>query len=467
MSHGNLPVPNAGHETPALPIRRVFIDCTSTVGRDWNTGIQRVVRNIVNSAPHIGAELGLECHGVAFNDAAGFKVIDHLPSPSANAPASTPEGLTRGQTLRATLKAGLASLNLLPAMRSIRQALYRAKYLALFPVRRMSPRGIHFGPGDVLLLIDSFWDDDFPWHDVWHARSRGAVVGVLVYDLITIRFPQWSPAIVRLQFKRWWNRVRGVADFLVAISKSVLGDIDAVEGARHPREASPATRLRGAFRLGAELDGTVHGGPVRREMTAVFGNAGRSTTYLMVGMISPRKNHVLAIDAFDRLWAEGAEVKLVLLGQNGWDCDELITRLRGHPQFGNRLFWFQDARDQELDYGYRHAAGLVTTSCAEGFNLPIVEALRQGCPVLASDLPVHREVGGAYAAFFPSGDAQVLADLISRHQSQGALPGVKSSADFHWPDWTESCRELLEVVRELSCAKAFGSGSSRRFERAA
>jgi glycosyltransferase involved in cell wall biosynthesis len=400
-------------------IRRIFIDCTATVGRDWKTGIQRVVRNIVNASPRVGAGMGLECLGVAFSNTGGFVVVDHLSARPTTAPVETPTGPTRVGTTRAKLKAGLDRWNLLGAMRSIRQAVRRAKCLSLFPVRRMSPNGVHFSSGDVLLLVDSFWDDDFPWHDVWHARARGARVGVLVHDLICLSHPQWSPAIVRRQFSRWWKRVAATADFLVAGSKSVLADIEAVNALPGTAKTAPVTPLRGAFRFGTELDGTRTGEQVRDEIAAACADAGRTNTYLLVGTISPRKNHVLALDAFERLWDQGGDARLAILGQAGWDCTALVERVRRHPQLGKSLFWFQDAGDQELDYCYRHAAGLITTSSAEGFNLPIIEALHRGCPVLASDLPVHREVGGKYAAYFPPHDSQSLAQLILRHQADG------------------------------------------------
>jgi hypothetical protein len=73
-----------------------------------------------------------------------------------------------------------------------------------------------------------------------------------------------------------------------------------------------------------------------------------------------------------------------------------------------------------------------------------------GCPVMASDVPVHREVGGEFAAYFPSGDAAALAAIIARQQKTGLLQGVRPVDQFRWPDWTESCRELLCQVLELA-----------------
>jgi O-antigen biosynthesis alpha-1,2-rhamnosyltransferase len=170
----------------------------------------------------------------------------------------------------------------------------------------------------------------------------------------------------------------------------------------------------------------------------------------MVSALSPRKNHTIALDAFDLLWDEGVDIRLVIAGDYGWNCDALVDRIRRHPQNGKRLFWLEQVRDYELETCYRLSQALITPSLAEGFNLPIVEALSKGCPVLASDLPVHREVGGEFAAYFPVADATALARLIAEHLRTGSFPGVKPPDDFRWPDWSEGCRDLLEQVIALA-----------------
>jgi hypothetical protein len=101
--------------------------------------------------------------------------------------------------------------------------------------------------------------------------------------------------------------------------------------------------------------------------------------------------------------------------------------------------------DRELAHCYRRAAALVTCSRAEGFNLPIVEALHQGCPVWASDLPVHREVGGNFARYFSLADPAGLAELW-RGAATGENPRPRG---FTWPDWQDSCRLLLRQIDQL------------------
>lgn len=445
-------LPDSQNGRPA--IRRIFIDCTATCLHDANTGVQRVVRNLVNTSARIGPELGVACQGAAFEKRSGFVALNGLPVPAARRLQPGQKEIPQRFQIRSKLKELLVAANLLGITRSVGQQLEGTLQRALGPVRRMSHRGIDFRPGDVLLLPDDSWNPNFPWRDVVDAQARGAVIGLLLHDLIPVQFPHIVGQSTHILYCHWWNRVRSIADFIISVSRSVQDDIDAVELSRRPDAALRAGARRGFFRLGAELDGVAAGGDVRQQSVTVFGSGPERKTYLMVGMMSPRKNHGLALDAFDRLWEQNADVNLAIAGKYGWDCGSLKDRIHRHSQFGRRLFWIQDAGDRELDYYYRHAAGLITTSCAEGFNLPIVEALHHGCPVLATDVPVHREVGGAYAAFFPTGDAGALAELIVKHQRQRFLEGVKPLADFRWPDWNESCRELLGKVLDLSSGDA-------------
>jgi alpha-1,2-rhamnosyltransferase len=443
-----LNLPDSQNRRPA--IRRIFIDCTATCRHDANTGVQRVVRNLVNTSARIGPELGVACHGAAFEKRSGFVALDGLPVPAAVRSQHGQKEIPNRFQFRSKLKELLVAANLLGIARSVGQQLDGTLQRALCPVRRFSQRGIDFRPGDVLLLPDDSWNPNFPWQDVCDAQACGAMIGLLLHDLIPVQYPQIVGRPTHMLYCRWWDRVRSIADFIISVSRSVQDDIDAVEVSRRPDAALRAGKRRGFFRLGAELDGIAAGEAVRQQSVTIFGSGPERRTYLMVGMMSPRKNHGLALDAFDRLWEQNADVNLAIAGKYGWDCGSLQDRIRRHSQFGRRLFWIQDAGDRQLDYYYRHAAGLITTSCAEGFNLPIVEALQHGCPVLASDVPVHREVGGAYAAFFPTGDAGALAKLVVSHQRQRLLEGVKPPADFHWPDWSESCRELLRKVLDLS-----------------
>ncbi|RPI82511.1 MAG: glycosyltransferase family 1 protein, partial [Planctomycetaceae bacterium] len=297
---------------------------------------------------------------------------------------------------------------------------------------------------------DRSWGQDFPWNEVRRAQSRGALVGVVVYDLIPIEHPEFIEAGLRIPFRDWWNRVERTADFLVTISRSVVDDIARIQRGRPKVERQNRPLPMRAFTLGAKLDGTTADQAIRPELLTLMDSAVPGGVYLMVGTVTSRKGHALALEACERIWAAGGDARLVIAGKNGCAGDALVDRIRQHPRLGERVFWFDDLNDAELSWCFRQASALITASQAEGFNLPIVEALSHGCPVFASDLPVHREVGGEFATYFPAGDPAALARLITDHprqprrQSQTSLPG------FRWPDWNESCESLLKAVLELA-----------------
>ena len=116
----------------------------------------------------------------------------------------------------------------------------------------------------------------------------------------------------------------------------------------------------------------------------------------MVGTIEPRKGHKELLKVFDLLWNEGETVAIVFIGKIGWEVDGLIKEIRKNKMFGNRLFWLDNCSDEFLLEIYKEASGLLVSSLAEGYSLPIVESQNFGMPVFARDIPVFREIGNIY-----------------------------------------------------------------------
>jgi len=317
---------------------------------------------------------------------------------------------------------------------------------------------VNVGLGDLVLLPDTTWGTPEIWESARAAQREGAKVAAVVYDLIPLRFSHFcGPAFVEI-FRGWWDQVRRQADSIACISNSVWEDVrDYV--ANDPSEIADYRPLRGAaFRLGAGLDLNLDPTQTRTELRQLFAGAPFGNPYLMVASFDIRKNHRAVLEAFDCLWASGVPARLVIIARKyrGHPLP-LAEQVEGHPELNRRLFWFYDIEDGELDYCYRRAAALITASYAEGFNLPIVESLSRGRPVLASDIPVHREVAGAHAAYFPANKGQALADLVMRHQRGDLRASLDPLDGFHWPSWFESSRELLDRVVELylaDCARS-------------
>ncbi len=410
---------------------RVFMECTATYQQDWHTGIQRVVRNLVNASQRVGPEMDITCQPIVFDSRRGLIAVDGLPVHGGHSPAdtATPRNVVR------RVKSVLKRVGLLRLAQRADLVRNRVSDWLFASLRSRSDDRLSFEPGDVILMLDSTWKSPY-WSELAAARRQGAQVGFLIHDVLPLTFPQFYPDHSIEVFRRWWLSACESADFLVCATRAVSQDVMTVL----PPNANPKIAY---FRLGMELDGAQSETPVRSSLIDLF-NAD-SPTYLAVGTLSPRKNVSLLLDAFDELEAETAKAQLVIVGGEGWDAEDLVMRIQSHPQFGKRLFWFDDLHDGELDYCYRHATAMVTASNAEGFNLPIVEALSRRCPVVASDVPVHREVGGRWASFFPANNAAVLARVLADPQT---IDGLRSElADYNWPDWQASCEELLNAVR--------------------
>lgn len=141
---------------------------------------------------------------------------------------------------------------------------------------------------------------------------------------------------------------------------------------------------------------------------AILTSLGSRPFLLHVGSCIPRKRIDILLDTFARLRQTMPELWLVKVGGE-WTTDQRgqIERLGLADHIKHTVFLSRPA----LACLYRRANLVVMTSDAEGFGLPVIEALACGSPVLVSDLPVFRDVAGAAARFAPPGDAVAFAKI--------------------------------------------------------
>ena len=299
-----------------------------------------------------------------------------------------------------------------------------------------------FRRNDVLLLADATWAVPGWTSAVLRARSQGGRVVPVIYDLLTWSHPQFFAPLFSAQFKRWLIEIIPLADACVCISHATadaLQEFAAAEGL-----ASVLPRV-GVFPLGTKL--TPAASEPRTEVAAIFARADRP--FLMVGTIEPRKNHALVLDAFERFWVAGGTAALVVIGRRGWQCEATLRRFTALAAAGRPFTHIGDATDADLHYAYRHARCLIFPSVAEGFGLPIVEALAQGLPAIASDIPVHREVGGDLATYIPLGDPDHLAGLLRSIEDGSTVLTAPAPGSVHLPTWAESAAALQAEIDRL------------------
>lgn len=401
---------------------RVFIEGTSTFVDREVGGIHRVVRRIIDEMRALHGEFDIE-----------------------SVPVVLSGGRFRGAG--ALVENSLVSTRIAGLVRACGHAAGRL----------MASDSIAWKDADLLLLLDASWGKRL-WPAVRKAKERGVAVGVMVHDLIPIHYPQFFPAKLPKMFRKWLDGAIEHADFFIGNSQSTIHDVQQYVRQNCVHGQRVCTRYD-TFSLGADLPNTGCNATVREAIRSFF--AGSTNPYLMVSTIDPRKNHAYLLDAFDRVWQESPGTRLCIVGKIGWQCDDVVSRIRKHPQFGRSLMMFNDASDTDLQFCYRHAKAFVFPSIVEGFGLPLVEALNHGLRVLAGDTPIHREVGKEHCQYFDLNDAHSLVTQIlnmERMTRQDSLP----RSCFRAVTWQESCRELLTKCLLMAGIER-ASGNSARF----
>lgn len=374
--------------------KKLLVDVSELYFRDAKTGIQRVVKRIINEFQR-GEGVDYQVIPVFGVTGKGYRVASGYPGSSAY----------------------VASLSECP---------------------------IEYSAGDVFLGLD-LSAHLFPEFDGELERMRRAGVSIhfVVYDLIPLLHSRFAYPGIDGAFSNWMRSISQYADGVVAISAAVAADVKVWLQQHGGGAVMPSISH---FHLGADIEEAAQSQSSSSLEKAFLVQLGAVPTFLMVGTLEPRKGHQQILAAFDVLWAQGVEVNLVLVGKEGWAVEQLVQDLRAHPQLGKRLFWLQGLSDADLTELYSASCALIAASEAEGFGLPLIEAAQHKLPIIARDIPVFREVAGEYAFYFQGGLPDDLAQAMKQWLElfeKGAQP---LSDEMPWLHWSESAAVLKRLV---------------------
>jgi glycosyltransferase involved in cell wall biosynthesis len=164
---------------------------------------------------------------------------------------------------------------------------------------------------------------------------------------------------------------------------------------------------------------------------------------LHVGSSAPRKRLDVLFEVFARVRRRFPELRLVQ--QGGALTPELQAQVEA---LGLREVLVQPPRQERAGLAalYRHARLVLLTSDAEGFGLPVVEALACAAPVVASDISPFREVGGEAVTLCPRGDVEAWSAAVIRlleHPEEAPSPEVRRAVAqrYSWKAHAETVRD--------------------------
>lgn len=294
---------------------------------------------------------------------------------------------------------------------------------------------------DIFLMLDSScWNNNI-WDQIKRIKYSGAVIIGVTYDLIPILYPQFVVDDLSKVFCNFYSFALKYFDGFIAISDTVKNDlINYIKLQNLDKNKYKFDH----FVLGADLKKNIFNEEnIRSSVKTMFDS---SPVYLIVSTIEPRKNHQLLLDVFDKLWFENLDVKLCIVGRIGWKVEELIQRIKKHKRFNKKLFMFNDLNDDELIFCYKKSKSLVFPSFTEGFGLPIVESLYFGLPVLASDIPIHREIGSDLIDYFNLDNENDLLVKIKNDLLVKRDINVKNIQVF---SWEQSAYQLFDKTIDI------------------
>ncbi len=269
--------------------------------------------------------------------------------------------------------------------------------------------------------------------------AMGSVVSV--YDMIHEKHPDLVRDPETLQAKA---RVIRRADMLVALSAQTRDDLVNILGVDPARVKVVYPGLASGF---AAPEAFVSAEEIRQS----FGIMGEY--WVHVGCRSSYKNFTTLLNAFVRvahktdafLLVVGGEPDLqdnekLFLDQHG--CSERVRLVSGVP-------------DNVLGAIYAHSMGLISCSLAEGFGLPLLEAMACGAPVVASDIPVFHEVLGDAGLYFDPADSEMLACRLTESVDPAIRAECRRKGTQRVPlfSWEKAAREYAMIYHEVASRK--------------
>ncbi len=279
--------------------------------------------------------------------------------------------------------------------------------------------------------------------DVVHApsvavppRSRAPLV-VTAHDAAPLVFPETYPRRGRRFHAQGLAAAAKRADLVITVSHAAAEELAAYTGI-------PPERVR-VVPNGVGLDVATDA-----EVLAVGRRLGiDDAPYVFwVGSLEPRKNVGLLVDAFAR-WAATTDLphRLVLAGPAGW-VEDASTVLAPAGALGDRVRTVGRVDDATVRALYRGADLFAFPSRHEGFGIPVLEAMAQGTPVVAADIPPVREVAADSARLLPPDDPDawvdaldaLLHDEVERSRLAGA--GRERAQGYSWTRCAQATRAI-------------------------
>ena len=333
------------------------------------------------------------------------------------------------------------------------------------------------GPGTVLVTLGSAWW--LPRHApaLRALRAAGGRHVAVLHDCGPLVLPDLTGPGLRAEFGRWFSGLPVLADGVIAISHATAAEYrrlmarhlpdwpappvmvvppdgrpaGAINEVEEAPAAPPARRLSGLSMLRAAPAPAAapRHGPGHPDLPD-------EPYVLLVSSLEPRKNHLLALDAWRRLIdrrGAAATPRLVFAGRRAPGDGPVFAALEADPRLAARVTLLHDLDDGALARLYRGCLFTLYPSRHEGWGLPVSESLFHGRVPVVPEIPVMTESGRNGAVFFTPNIAE---DLATTAEGLMADPARLAAAAGRIPrhgglrPWREVAEDLLAAAHRLA-----------------
>lgn len=259
---------------------------------------------------------------------------------------------------------------------------------------------------------------------------------ISIMDVSYLKFPELFKEKDLYQLKNWTSYSAKKAKKIFTISNSSKNDII--------REYGKKEKDVIVTYLGIKMDDKNNNPQNLEEKFEIT-----KPYILFVGTLQPRKNIERLIEAFSKVPNE--DVELVIVGKKGWLYENILSA----PQkFGvsDKVKFLDFVKDEDLPVLYKNALCFVLPSLYEGFGLPVLEAMKYGCPVIVSNVSSLPEAAGDAALYVDPENVSDITEKIKKMIGDKNLreelrkKGYKQIEKF---SWQKTASETLKVLEEI------------------
>lgn len=271
---------------------------------------------------------------------------------------------------------------------------------------------------------DLFWS---PYMNIPFIRTRAKKQVVTLHDVFHLANPRYYSKLKRMAIapyyyfsSRYSNRIITVSDFSKSEINKYLGQ----------RIADKTAVVYNGCEIKDE-------GIQPKEIGFRY--------FLFVGSIKPHKNLKNALLGFKEL--NNKDYKFIIVGKKegfitgDQEVFNLVSQINTETE---TVLFTGNINDQELYAWYKGASALVMPSFYEGFGLPVIEAMHFNIPIIASDIPVLKEIGKEYISYFNPYNPDSIKDAMAQiiHHAPVKYP--------QWRTWAETAEDIAHIFEQMT-----------------